>query len=84
MAGELGFEPRSPVLETGSLTVELTPLCNKESLLGLLVIRMLPAGIAELGELETSCRGLLVLGGRVVPVFAHRTLQADDLAHTFS
>jgi hypothetical protein len=26
LAGELGFEPRSPVLETGSLTVELTPL----------------------------------------------------------
>ena len=25
LAGELGFEPRSPVLETGSLTVELTP-----------------------------------------------------------
>src|SRR5947209_1549538 len=26
LAGALGFEPRSPVLETGSLTVELTPL----------------------------------------------------------
>ena len=26
MAGELGFEPRSSVLETDSLTVELTPL----------------------------------------------------------
>ena len=25
LAGELGFEPRSPVLETGSLAVELTP-----------------------------------------------------------
>jgi hypothetical protein len=25
MAGELGFEPRSSVLETDSLTVELTP-----------------------------------------------------------
>ena len=27
MAGALGFEPRSSVLETDSLTVELTPLC---------------------------------------------------------
>jgi hypothetical protein len=26
MAGALGFEPRSSVLETDSLTVELTPL----------------------------------------------------------
>jgi hypothetical protein len=26
LAGELGFEPRSSVLETDSLTVELTPL----------------------------------------------------------
>jgi hypothetical protein len=25
LAGELGFEPRSSVLETDSLTVELTP-----------------------------------------------------------
>ena len=46
------------------------------------MIRVLAARVAKLGELETSCRGLLVLGGRVVPVLAHRTLQADDLAHT--
>ena len=26
LAGAVGFEPASPVLETGSLTVELTPL----------------------------------------------------------
>jgi hypothetical protein len=43
---------------------------------------MLSAGVAELGELETSSRSFLVLGGRVVPVLAYRTLQADDLAHT--
>ena len=82
MAGELGFEPRSPVLETGSLTVELTPLYLEESLLGLLVIRVLAARVAKLGELETSSRCLLVLCGRVVAVLAYRTLQADDLAHT--
>jgi hypothetical protein len=52
-----------------------------ESLLGLLVIRVLAARVAELGELETARGGLLVLGGRVVPVLAYRTLQADDLAH---
>jgi hypothetical protein len=51
-------------------------------LLGLLVGRVLAARIAKLGELETSSRGLLVLSGRVVPVLAFRTLQADDLAHT--
>jgi hypothetical protein len=28
LAGAEGFEPPSPVLETGSLTVELTPLCK--------------------------------------------------------
>jgi hypothetical protein len=30
MAGELGFEPRSSVLETDSLTVELTPPYRRE------------------------------------------------------
>jgi hypothetical protein len=56
----------------------------QESLLRLLVIRVLAARVAKLGELETSSRCLLVLGGRVVPVLTYRTLQADDLAHTFS
>jgi hypothetical protein len=56
----------------------------EESLLGLLVIRVLAARIAELGELETARRGLLVLSGRIVPVLAHRTLQTDDLAHSSS
>jgi hypothetical protein len=31
MAGALGFEPRSSVLETDSLTVELTPLWGEGS-----------------------------------------------------
>ena len=32
LAGELGFEPRSSVLETDSLTVELTPpVCGGEN-----------------------------------------------------
>jgi hypothetical protein len=42
---------------------------------------MLTAGIAKLGELEATGGGLLVLGGGVVPVFAIRALQCDDLAH---
>jgi hypothetical protein len=32
--------------------------------------RMLPAALAEFLELKTSGRGLLVLGRRVVPLFA--------------
>jgi hypothetical protein len=34
MAGALGFEPRSSVLETDSLTVELTPLLCAKGRLG--------------------------------------------------
>jgi hypothetical protein len=63
LAGELGFEPRSSVLETDSLTVELTPprsyqlssfryrLTAKSQgllLFRLFVRRVLAAGIAEL------------------------------------
>ena len=91
LAGELGFEPRSSVLETDSLTVELTPLWERSGpsfaaqalpcLLRFLVIGVLAARVAELGELETARGGLLVLGGGVVPVLANRALQGDDLAH---
>jgi len=42
---------------------------------------MLAAGVAELRELEPAGGGLLVLGGRIVPVLAIRTLEGDDLAH---
>jgi hypothetical protein len=45
------------------------------------VVRVLAARIAELGELETACGGLLVLGGGVVPVLAVRALKGDDFAH---
>ncbi len=44
---------------------------------------MLPARIAELRELQTACRRLLVLRRRVVPVLAIGALQRDDLAHCF-
>jgi hypothetical protein len=92
LAGELGFEPRSSVLETDSLTVELTPpvvrneakrLTPKSGwrLLRFFVIRVLAAGVAELRELEAAGGRLLVLRGGVVPVLALRALQCDDLAH---
>jgi hypothetical protein len=72
LAGELGFEPRSSVLETDSLTVELTPPVLRErddlrltlkpaELLRFFVIRVLAAGIAELRELQTASGRLLVL-----------------------
>ena len=48
------------------------------------MVRVLAARIAKLGELETSGGGSLVLGGGIVPVLAHRALQADDLAHWIS
>ncbi len=81
MAGELGFEPRSSVLEPDSLTVELTPPTPKRPLLGLFVVGVLTAGIAELRKLQTTRRRLLVLGRRVIAVLANRALQSDDLAH---
>jgi hypothetical protein len=91
MAGELGFEPRSSVLETDSLTVELTPPWSSfqrlpeargwRRLLGFLVRRVLTARVAELLELQTTGRGLLVLGRRVVAVLAIGALKGDDFAH---
>lgn len=50
-------------------------------LLGFLVRGVLAAGIAELRELESASGGLLVLGGRIVPVLALGALQSDNLAH---
>ena len=95
MAGALGFEPRSSVLETDSLTVELTPLwCRKQEqrrkkiplapagcLLCFFVVGVRTAGITELGHLESTGGGFLVLGRRIVAVFANRALQSNDFAH---
>ena len=96
LAGELGFEPRSSVLETDSLTVELIPpvkssalsckslelRADNGSLLRFFVIRVLPAGIAKLRELQAPSGRLLVLRRRVVPVFALRALQCNNFAHS--
>jgi hypothetical protein len=45
------------------------------------VIRVLTATGAELGELETTSGGLLVLGGGVIPFFTGTALEGDDFAH---
>lgn len=42
---------------------------------------VLPARVAELRSLQPLGMLLLVLGGRVVPVFALGALQCDDLSH---
>ena len=96
MAGELGFEPRSSVLETDSLTVELTPpgsviqpsfqirtgSCRlKAVLLRLFVVRVLAAGITELRELKPASGRLLVFRRRVIPVLALGALQCNNFAH---
>ena len=46
---------------------QITQLPN---LLNFFVRRMLSAALAELLEFQTSGRGLLVLGRRIVPLFA--------------
>jgi hypothetical protein len=68
LAGAEGFEPPSSVLETDSLTVELTPLWIAENpairqLLHFLVRRVLAADAAELFQLQTLGHRLPVLGG---------------------
>ena len=45
------------------------------------MIRVLAAGVAELGKLETACRGLFILRRRIITVLADRALQGNDLAH---
>jgi hypothetical protein len=42
---------------------------------------VLAAAIAELGELETAGGRLLVLGGRVIALFALSALQCNDFPH---
>jgi len=63
--------------------LQLARLPEDLSLLGLFVIGVLAAGVAELGEFEAASRGLLVLGCRVVSVLALRALKSDDFAHVF-
>jgi hypothetical protein len=43
--------------------------------------RVLPAELAELISLQTIRIVFLILGGRIVPLFADRTRHVDDLSH---
>ena len=86
MAGAEGFEPPSSVLETDSLTVELTPLKSVFSVASTPVLRktetgsralfhffvrgMLTATPAEFLEFQPLGRRFAVLRRRIVPLFA--------------
>jgi hypothetical protein len=54
------------------------------SLLCFFVGRVLPAAITELRELKPPSGGLFVLRGRVIALFARRTLQGNNFTHTLS
>src|ERR1700674_1862397 len=55
----------------------------KRRLLRLLVLGVLAAPRAELGQDQFVGHGPLVLGGRVVSLFAHRAFERDDGAVHF-
>src|SRR5205814_3878601 len=87
LAGAEGFEPPSSVLETDSLTVELTPLCScsadalvRVPLFNLFMRRMLPAPAAELFQFNPVRRRFAVLRSRIVPLFAITALHCNDLS----
>ena len=72
MAGQPGLEPGTCGFGDRRSTIGAT------GLLGLLVIGVLAAAGAELGQDQLVGHGPLVLGRRVIPVPAHRTLERDD------
>src|SRR6185437_13834927 len=87
LAGAEGFEPPSSVLETDSLTVELTPLCSRSAdalvrvpLFNLFMRRMLPATAAELLLFQPLGHRLAVLGSRIVPLFAITALHRNNFS----
>src|SRR5438874_5028351 len=88
LAGAEGFEPPSSVLETDSLTVELTPLYSFPNFVSIklfhfLMRRMLTAPVAKLLQLQPLRLCLAVLRSRIVPLFAITALHRNDLSgHT--
>jgi hypothetical protein len=93
MAGEEGFEPPHPVLETGGLPLNLLP-CTRPGghptrphrameipLLHFLMRGVLAARVTELPRLQPVLVFLPVLHGGVVPVFTIATLQCNNFAH---
>src|ERR1700730_3152181 len=79
-----GFGDRSPSRWTTPLRSNPAcphPSAKKKKLLHFLVRRLFPARVAELLRFHPLGMLLLVLGGRVVAVFAIAALQGDDFAH---
>jgi hypothetical protein len=95
LAGEEGFEPPHPVLETGGLPLNLLPCISeprlevrraapdltREALFHFLMGRVLPASVAILLRFEPVRMFLPVLRGRVVAIFAFAALQCNDFSH---
>jgi hypothetical protein len=79
-------------LETAGLPLNLRPWVSPSKkpkgniiLLDFLMHLVLAAMVAELLHLQAFCRGLLVLGGRIVPVLAFGALERDDVSrHLFT
>lgn len=76
------MNPQHPVLETGTLPIEL--LAYPKLLLNFPVNRMLPLGRAVLLQLYSFRAKLLVFGGTIIPPLAFRACQLNEFArHDF-
>ena len=93
LAGEEGFEPPHPVLQTGGLPLNLLPFtlssrrwrvrrADSIPLLHFTVCSMLSARIAELFGFHSIGMLLLILCCCVVPILAIIAQQRDDFAHS--
>jgi hypothetical protein len=71
--------PQHPVLETGALAVGATGLFS--SLFALSMEGVSPTECTKLFKGKPIRRPPLVLGGRIVPAFALRTSQGNDVSH---
>src|SRR5262245_2456361 len=76
VAGEEGFEPPHPVLETGGLPLNLLP--SRLGLLHFAVRRVLAARSAKLPRLHPVGMLLSILRGRVIPVLAIGAFERND------
>jgi hypothetical protein len=92
LAGEEGFEPPHPVLETGGLPLNLLPFTLSSRVSGregfipfaslhLAMDGVFPARITEFLRLHPVGVLFLVFCRRIVPVLAIIALQRDDFAH---
>ena len=79
------FNPQSntlvPISSSGTdQRADQCRICFQRKLLSFAVRLMGAAERAELLELKTTGSGLFVLGVRVVPILAFRTLECDDFS----